>query len=136
MTNASILAAFERMWQHIIAKMDATANHTHDDLYYTETEIDTKLSEVNTSISNIVDGTTTVGKAATATTAEKATQDGAGNVIVDTYETKSDSTAKLTEAKSYADTLNAAMDAKVTANAEAIGTFTECSEEDILSFFE
>lgn len=26
MTNASILAAFERMWQHVIAKVDEKAN--------------------------------------------------------------------------------------------------------------
>lgn len=42
--------------------------------------------------------------ATTATSSTKATQDGSDNVIVDTYETKTDSAAKLDEAKSYADT--------------------------------
>ena len=44
------------------------------------------------------------GNASTATSATKATQDASGNVITTTYETKSDASAKLTEAKSYADT--------------------------------
>lgn len=129
----------------------ANASHTHDDRYYTETEIDTKLSAVNTSITNITSGTTVVKKAEYATTAgsatsadtadeathatsadtatkadsattaetathatsadsattagsaTKATQDGNGKVISSTYETKTDAAAKLTEAKSYAD---------------------------------
>ena len=37
------------------------------------------------------------------TIVKAATQDGSGNVITTTYETKSDATAKLAEAKSYAD---------------------------------
>lgn len=40
----------------------------------------------------------------TADSATKATQDGNGNVITDIYETKSDASAKLEEAKSYTDT--------------------------------
>lgn len=38
-------------------------SHNHDDKYYTESEIDTKVSNLNTSISNITNGTTTVKKA-------------------------------------------------------------------------
>lgn len=46
MTNTSILAAFERFWQHVVALVGTKSdvNHTHDDKYYTETEVDTKLS--------------------------------------------------------------------------------------------
>ena len=47
--------------------------HTHDDLYYTELEINSKLSEVNTSITNITSGTTVVKKAEYATSAGTAT---------------------------------------------------------------
>lgn len=52
------------------------------------------------------DSATTADSAQTATTATSATkaaQDDSGNVITATYETKSDATAKLAEAKSYAD---------------------------------
>lgn len=42
-----------------------------------------------------------------ATSATKATQDGNGKVISSTYETKTDATAKLTEAKGYTDTVAA-----------------------------
>ena len=43
------------------------------------------------------------GNAKTATSATKAAQDGSGNTITSTYETKSAASAKLTEAKTYAD---------------------------------
>lgn len=69
MSNTSILAAFERMWQHVV---NAIGTHVHDDRYYTETEIDSKISNVNTSITNIVNGTTTVKKAESATSATTA----------------------------------------------------------------
>lgn len=99
--------------QEISNKSDTT--HTHDDVYYTEAEIDAKFSTVNTSISNITSGNTTIAKseeanhattadsATTANSATKATQDASGNVIASTYETKSDASAKLTEAKTYTD---------------------------------
>lgn len=107
------------------AEMDS---HNHDDIYYTEEEIDQKLSAVNTNITNITSGSTPVKEAehatsadtatnatnanhassadtaTTATSATKATQDGNGKVIANTYETKADAQAKLDEAKSYADT--------------------------------
>lgn len=102
-----------------------TGGHTHDDRYYTESEIDSKIAGINTSITNITSGTTIVKKAEyatsagsastaseathatsadSATTATKATQDGNGKVISSTYETKTDASAKLTEAKGYTDT--------------------------------
>ena len=48
MANASIYAGFERMWQYLLAKVGtkADANHAHDDIYYTETEVDKKVDEV------------------------------------------------------------------------------------------
>ena len=95
-----------------LASGKSDTGHTHDDRYYTESEIDNKLSAVNTSITNITDGTIVVKNAEHATTAdsadnaisaEKAIQDASGNVIADTYETKADASAKLTEAKTYTD---------------------------------
>ena len=48
MTNSSIYAAFERMWQHVVALVGtkAESNHDHDDMYYTEAEVDAKLDQV------------------------------------------------------------------------------------------
>jgi hypothetical protein len=160
----------------------ATSSHSHDDKYYTETEVDTKLAEKADSshgnhvpatqtasnkvflrndntwatvtpdnigaaasshthtVANISDltatatelnymdgvksnvqtqldnksesdhthkyaGSSTPGGAATsAINATNATNDGSGNNIVETYETKANASSKLTEAKSYSDT--------------------------------
>lgn len=90
----------------------ANASHTHDDRYYTETEIDSKLSAINGAISDIEDGTTVVPKAThavnadsatSATSATKAEQDDSGDIISEKYETKSDANSKLEAAKTYAD---------------------------------
>lgn len=90
----------------------AELSHTHDDRYYTETEVDGLFSNINTSIDNIKSGSTPVQEATHSSTADTATnatnagkadlatkaeQDGNGNVIVETYETKSDALAKLAE---------------------------------------
>ena len=86
---------------------------------YTKSEIDTQVSGINTSITNIVNGDTKVGKASqadTAASADRATNamyasqadaDDNGDVISTTYETKSDASDKLTEAKTYTDTVAA-----------------------------
>ena len=52
--------------------------HTHDDIYYTEAEVDAVVDTINESIDNIKDGTTPVAKATSAT---KASQDDNGNAI-------------------------------------------------------
>ena len=81
-----------------------------------KSEVDSELSAINTSIANIKSGdvvvkeaehSTSADSATTATSANsatKATQDASGNVITSTYETKSDASKKLTEAKTYTDT--------------------------------
>ncbi len=56
------------------------------------------VSALGIRIDNVVNGTTPVAEATHAT---KATQDGNGKVIADTYETKADASAKLTEAKNH-----------------------------------
>ena len=106
-----------------LASGKSDASHTHDSRYYTETEIDSKISAINTSIGNITGGTTVVKEAehadsadeathatsadtaTTAGSATKATQDGNGKNIASTYETKTDASSKLSEAKSYTDTI-------------------------------
>lgn len=50
----------------------ADSGHTHDGRYYTESEIDSKLSTINTSIANITSGTVVVKEAEHATSADTA----------------------------------------------------------------
>lgn len=77
MTNPSIFAAFERMWQHIIALVGdkANANHNHDDMYYTEVEIDTMLQTKSDSTHNHDSDYDTKGSAETALDTAKAYTD-------------------------------------------------------------
>lgn len=91
-------AAIARLWQHIIAKIGVKA--------------DTEALETG---DIVVAEATHALLADTATSATSATQDASGNVIADTYETKDDSSAKLIEAKAYADA--AKTDAVMAANA-------------------
>ena len=51
----------------------ADKTHSHDDLYYTETEVDNLIAGVNTSIDEITSGTTPVKEAEHATSADSAT---------------------------------------------------------------
>lgn len=46
MANPSIYAAAERLWQHTVSLNNGKANvvHSHDDLYYTETEVDEMIT--------------------------------------------------------------------------------------------
>ena len=47
MANPSIYAAIERLWHHVQIALagKSDTDHTHDDLYYTESEIDSMLSQ-------------------------------------------------------------------------------------------
>jgi hypothetical protein len=47
MANTSILAAFDRMWQHVVSALNKKSDisHNHNDLYYTEAETNTLLSQ-------------------------------------------------------------------------------------------
>jgi hypothetical protein len=65
--------------------------------------VDGLIDGVNTSITNITNGDVVVKEAEHADSATTATQDGNGKVIADTYETKTDAEAKLTESKEYTD---------------------------------
>ncbi len=99
----------------------ADSSHTHtvaniSDLTATATELnymDGVISNVQTQLDNKSEsdhthkyaGSSSVGGAATsAINATNATNDGSGNNIVETYETKANASSKLTEAKTYADT--------------------------------
>lgn len=55
MANTSIYAAFERMWQHVVAALGnkSDVNHNHDDVYYTESEIDAMIEDVGSITINL-----------------------------------------------------------------------------------
>lgn len=150
MANTSILAAFERMWHHVVTALGNKSDieHTHDG-YATSNDFNELEDAINTSIEDIKNGdivvkesehatsadtatnavnaqtaneathatsadsatnanhatsSDTATSATSATSATKATQDGNGKVISSTYETKTDASAKLSEAKQYTDT--------------------------------
>lgn len=60
-------------------------------------------------VDNTADANKSVKYATSAGSATKATQDGNGNTISSTYETKTDASAKLASAKTYADNVGAAV---------------------------
>ena len=68
----------------------ANSSHTHDDRYYTETEIDTKFSGYYTESEVDAKLEGKLGKDENAVSSTKATQDGSGNNIVNTYATKTE----------------------------------------------
>lgn len=76
-------------------------------------------------IGKIESGTTIAKKA------ESAEKDADGNVITDTYETKTDATAKLTEAKGYTDTAKAAAIKHADDAVSALRTEMQGADNDI-----
>ena len=78
---------------------------TGTQVFDTGVYLDTTAGQlVATTFKGALDGNAKTATSATsATSATKATQDGSGNTITSTYETKSAASAKLTEAKTYAD---------------------------------
>lgn len=70
--DASTLSSAKSYTDTEVAKK-ADKTHTHDDIYYTETEIDAKIGAINTSIGNITSGNTPVKEATHATNADNAT---------------------------------------------------------------
>lgn len=79
--------------------------NTGTQVFDTGVYLDTTAGQlVATTFKGALDGNAKTATSATsATSATKATQDGSGNTITSTYETKSAASAKLTEAKTYAD---------------------------------
>lgn len=101
MANTSILAAFERMWQHVAAALGnkSDISHNHNDLYYTDAEVDTKLAakaDSSHNHSNYVPTSRTVnGKALSSNISLSASDVGA--------DVSGASSSALASAKSYVD---------------------------------
>lgn len=87
----SLTEDFDLSWEDVGA---AESEHDHDSAYHTKNEISEMFVTVNESISDIVNGSTVV---------HSAENDGNGDSITSTYETKTDADQKLEEAKEYAD---------------------------------
>ncbi len=84
------------------ASLGAPASHNHDDRYYTEGEIDTKLGEINTGVQEAVDGfNTAIGaEKERALAAESALQTAINN---EASTARAAEAKALTDAKAYAD---------------------------------
>lgn len=92
--------------------LQTSINNVSNDLSSFKASTGTNFTNVNNSITKIVNGTTVVAKATNATNAvnaesaaeaTKATKDGSNNIITSTYETKTDASKKLSDAKTYAE---------------------------------
>ena len=110
MANQSIFAAFERMWQHVLAVVGnkANAEHSHDHLYYTELEVDTALEAKADADHNHDNAYDTKGSAENAlASAQSYTDEQVGAIKmpdVSVYETKADAKIKYDEAQEYTNT--------------------------------
>lgn len=98
---------------------------------------DTKIAEITNGTTVVkeaehaifADSATSASSAEIAESATKATQDGSGNVITTTYETKIDAKNKLDEAKTYADTAAATVkDDLLNGAGEAYDTLKELGD--------
>ena len=56
MTNSSIYSAFERMWQHIVARIGTKAdiNHNHDNLYEIKGAAEIDAAALNSMIKEVL----------------------------------------------------------------------------------
>lgn len=110
----------------------SATSHTHDDKYYTESEIDSKLIAINSSIDKVTSGETVVSKATSATYASNASSatnastaayaSNAANATNATSATNASTAAYATKAKNadtatYASSANTATSATSATNA-------------------
>lgn len=105
MANPSIFAAFERMWQHVIAAVGSKANidHTHDE-YCTEIDVDTKLESKSDTNHN----------------------------HDDKYETKDDASKKLEDAIEYTDEQVENLQGQINSKADANRKISESDLDNAL----
>ena len=110
--NADNIEALQKSVSDLNTKdgqLQSSINETNQNLTNFQTTTGGNFNTVNESISKILDGRSVVKSADNATeanhaiAADKATNDGNGNNIVDTYETKANASSNVTALQSYAD---------------------------------
>lgn len=93
MANPSIYAAFERLWQHIVAALGnkADISHVHDDVYSKE-EMDATLEDINTELDGSIKGLSVSGTTITYTKNDGTT----GTITTQDTDTLVTQTARVT----------------------------------------
>ena len=106
MANKSIFDAFERMWQHVVARF---GDYTTNESFNSHVNNKSNPHEVTKEQIGLGNVDNTADAAKVVLSATKATQDANGNNIAATYETKSEAESKLAESKAYSDAAAAAV---------------------------
>ena len=126
MANKSIFDAFERMWQHVVARFGDYATSENFNSHVDNKSNPHEVTKEQVGLGN-VDNTADAAKVVLSAT--KATQDANGNNIAATYETKSEAESKLAESKAYSDAAAAAVKNDLLNGAgEAYDTLKELGE--------
>lgn len=104
-TDTKVTNTLDTTTKAYVTGTTSATTSTGTQIFDTGVYLDTTAGQlVATTFKGALDGNAKTATSATsAVSATKATQDGSGNTITSTYETKSAASAKLTEAKTYAD---------------------------------
>lgn len=116
MANTSILAAFERMWQHVITLVSnkSDSNHNHNDIYFTEEKLNEKLSSKADTTHNHDNDYDAKGASDTAlSSAREYTNTSIANLVNSAPETL-DTLGELAEAMKANENVVDALDAAIT----------------------
>ena len=116
MANTSILAAFERMWQHVITLVSnkSDSNHNHNDIYFTEEKLNEKLSSKADTTHNHDNDYDAKGASDTAlSSAKEYTNTSIANLVNSAPETL-DTLGELAEAMKANEDVVDALDAAIT----------------------
>lgn len=104
-TDTKVTNTLETTTKAYVTGTTSSTTSTGTQIFDTGVYLDTIAGQLvaTTFKGNLSGNATTATSATSATSSTKATQDASGNVITSTYETKTDASSKLAEAKTYAD---------------------------------